>query len=118
MKLIQYYDNYADEFDVNGSVVFDDEDWELWLQAIEYISLPYEFYFGTNEGIQYWTKEEFLDTLNVIDITEEEFKVLEKFGYVNNGTVPHILQDFVTDYLVEDFKERNPELAKKLSEEG
>jgi hypothetical protein len=74
--------DYADEFDIEGFKVFKSENEEsLEIQLIDDQEFPCEKYFGTNEAIEFETKEDFLESLSIVEITEEELKVLKKlFG--------------------------------------
>lgn len=78
-KLVKFKDNYADEFDVEGFRLFTDDSWRAFLDQLP--QYPDETYFGTNEYIEYSTKASYLKTLEVLEISEKEYKILLKlFG--------------------------------------
>ena len=73
---------WADEFNLEGFKVVEAENSEA---AIDKVikqrtdqSYPIELYFGTNESQTYESREELVNDLGVQEITEEEFKVLNK----------------------------------------
>lgn len=78
--LVKYSDNYADEFDAEGFQVFTKEDWKEWKSKIRFKNIRVNF--GTNESNEYGTDSEFLDCLEVKEITAEQAKVLfDLFGH-------------------------------------
>ena len=78
--LIEYHDNYADEFNVFGFNVFTKEDWEIYKNNIPKKSIHVGF--GTNEDNNYPSKEDFLKTLTVKEITIDQAKTLfDLFGH-------------------------------------
>ncbi len=79
---LQFSDNYADEFNVEGFSVMSTEDWETFKSNIKDGFLSYGF--GTNEGIEYESKEDFLRNIKVKSITVESAKMLfDLFGKVD-----------------------------------
>lgn len=84
--LVSYDDNYADEFNINGFKVFTTEEWEKWKSSLPENS--FEHGFGTNECIEYSSKEEFLATCTVKSITVEQAKML--FEIFGKKTIDHL----------------------------
>lgn len=87
MKLVKYRDNWADEIKVNGWCLMTDAELETW--NVEWATRfkhldeqgSYFYYVGTNEEIEYTSLEEFLDSIKIVDISEDEANVLVKlFG--------------------------------------
>lgn len=79
--LVIFSHNWADEFDVYGFSVYDKDKWESLLKSFKEYEDFNGFYFGTNEG---WEKEEKNDIISgykVIDITDEDEKILHKLFY-------------------------------------
>lgn len=80
MLLVEFNDNWADEFDVEGWFVAEEEVWEKFIQALydspQKLDSGFELYFGTNEGIEYRNIKEYLKHFSVRTITDEQAKVL------------------------------------------
>lgn len=91
MILVKFNDNYADEFDVDGFRLYTKENWikiEALISAHFKENGEWEFYFGTNEGIEYYDLETLVSTLVISEVSEEEVKTLiklfprcESYGY-------------------------------------
>jgi hypothetical protein len=78
-KLVDSAVNWADEFDVYGFHIFSDEDWKEYLSFLDDITYPRERYFGTNESVEFSSKEEYLQQLRITDISKDEEVVLRRF---------------------------------------
>jgi len=77
--------NWADECDFYSSSIFIKEEFEKLLKDIHsYWIDDIEICFGTNED-DYYSKEEFLDSISITEISEEEKEVLTKFGFDQFG---------------------------------
>ncbi len=78
MLLIKFRDNWADEFDVSGWFVSSEEVWDAFkAQPFE----PTEIYFGTNEGIEYESKSDYLSHFKTTSISDSDAEVLVRlFG--------------------------------------
>lgn len=74
--MVSYHDNYADEFDVEGFVVFSTDEWEQWKKNVPAKNITANF--GTNEYNNYGSKKEFLRCFTVKHITVAEAEVLFK----------------------------------------
>lgn len=83
MKLVKWDDNWADEMDICGFVIMTDEEYKEFNQYVNNIFVPFEISVGTNEELNYENGEDFLRSITVKEITEEETKVLDKF-FKNN----------------------------------
>ena len=87
--LLKFEVDYADEFDVYGLSVLDKNEWEEKKEFIrEQQDYPYEFGFGTNEGILFETPDDFMNAIKVIEITDEEAEVFNKYKLKNFGHFP------------------------------
>ena len=76
--LVKFIADYVDEFNVYGFRVFTIEEYEEWANAIPD---SFEFGFGTNEQIDFESKEDFLKNIEVKEISNEAAKVLfDSFG--------------------------------------
>lgn len=72
--------DYADEFDVNGFALFEAESREALLAQLipEGVEFPAEQYFGTNEAITFDDKNDYIRSLKIQEITNEEYKIVTK----------------------------------------
>lgn len=69
--------NWADEFDMAGFIISKKKDWEKDLEVIKaYLKGKQgkhnEIYFGTNESINFKDYNQFIDNVNVKEITADE----------------------------------------------
>jgi len=85
MYLVQYKANYADEFDVYGFAVYDQEHLDSLNEAFDKIRKYYNansasfylnHYFGTNESVAFDTAEEVFSAFNVKQLTGIEAQTL------------------------------------------
>lgn len=80
--LIKFYDNWADEMDVEGFVVYPYDDYINYMRIVHDTAKKidsgktFELYFGTNEWIEYSTGEEFLSCFNSELIGPTEANIL------------------------------------------
>ena len=74
--LIKFYDNYADEFDVEGHKVFDLKEWDDHLTSAKDLSYPREIYFGTNEFCEYYNYEAYLRCFTMQVLSDNEYETL------------------------------------------
>lgn len=89
-KLIKLETNWADEFDVSSFAVFPAEEAQEFLdQIIQYDWSDNDtLYFGTNEYISFSCVEDLVDSLEVTDITEEEYNTIVKHFGEEYGLIP------------------------------
>ena len=84
VRYIMYYaDNYADEFDVNGTRCITLNEYHQILELMDGF-IESNFYFGTNEFIEY---DEF-DLIRAISfrrIEQEEYEVLKRYDLLSTG---------------------------------
>jgi hypothetical protein len=79
--LCKYTDDYADEFDIEGFAIFTAKEFNTWLADQLAEHYPREHYFGTNESIEHYNREQFLDTLTIKVIDEQDYNTLKRlFG--------------------------------------
>ncbi len=69
---VHFDDNYVDEFDISGFRVFTDPEYMAWMNDLQKKQFPIEYYFGTNESVEYKTLENYKNHLTLQDISEEE----------------------------------------------
>lgn len=82
--LIKFDNNYADEFDVEGFLVLSQSDWEKHKELAKKVFKQkgdVDVGFGTNEAVNYYSLEGYLDSFKVKEITQEQYQVLwDLFG--------------------------------------
>ena len=90
MKVIILEKDYADEFNTYGFATFTDKKFEEFIDRVKNHKYPYTYGFGTNEEHEFFNAQEYLDSIRVVDITEEEHKIIEKvfsrYSKYNNNT--------------------------------
>lgn len=97
--LLTFSGNYADEFDLNE---FTTMSGETVINFVEYLKSYEEYFevcFGTNEELSFDDGNDLLNQIDVKEITEEEFDVINKLfggGFGDAGVF-----DYVTDSLSE-----------------
>lgn len=96
--LLQFEDNYADEFDAHGSVIIDEDQYkhlyEVVAQAVnteDYSNLDEDYTsevyvgLGSNEDIEYEDIADLMNQVTCTELTEEEYNALTKFGFDDFG---------------------------------
>ena len=76
--LVKFNDCYADEFDVEGFMLMNEKDLKRFYKRVERTEYPIEFYFGTNEFIEYISKEHYLENVTVQEISESVYSTLKE----------------------------------------
>lgn len=69
--LVKYDDNWADEMDVTGHKVISEDAWNKFLELVDKIEFPITIGVGSNEEIDYDTKEQLLGAFSVVEVTTE-----------------------------------------------
>lgn len=84
LLLVTFDDNYADEFNIYGFKVMYERDFLKMMDRTRDIiegNSSTEYYFGTNEYVQYSSFEEYENALTIKEITQDEADTLLKlFG--------------------------------------
>jgi hypothetical protein len=80
--LVKYEDNWADEFDIYGFEIFNQRQFDFLNVVINDIRKvgDFEYYFGTNEYIDYTSVQGVRNALEFKEISKEEFETLKKLG--------------------------------------
>jgi hypothetical protein len=91
MLLVKFRANYADEFEddvnlsildengyVEGYAVFTIQQWGEYKERLKNLKYPYEWYFGTNEFIEWQSYKDLRSCYTVRHINENECMVLSK----------------------------------------
>lgn len=83
--LVHFKDNYADEFDVIGFCLMPEETWNRIKEEIT-LEDVHRFYFGSNEAIYYYEKEEFLEKFWHRPVKDGDVRILKKmFRGISSG---------------------------------
>lgn len=87
--LLKFQQDYADEFDVYGFKIYNEEDYNKYLELTKENYLKREetnhrkqkvvtISFGTNEEVEFYSLENYLKSFDLVEITEDEFNILNK----------------------------------------
>ena len=77
--------DYSDEFDYPVISVFSKKERSFILKNRKKISKESEYYFGTNEALDF-TRKEIVDLIESAEvISKKELKILEKYGALDTG---------------------------------
>ena len=108
MWLVKFADNWADEMDIEGFSIMSTGQFTQWARTVEEVAKkideghPFEWYFGTNEWIDWETGKEFKEAFRCEVITDEEADVLnrllleefDKYGIFPSGQdMAYFLED-------------------------
>lgn len=95
--LVKFYDNWADEMDIEGFSIMSTGQFTQWARTVEEVAKkideghPFEWYFGTNEWIDWEIGKEFKEAFSCDVITDEEANVLKRLlleGFDKYGIFP------------------------------
>ena len=87
MILVTYEGNWADEIDVQASMITSVEDWNEICDQAKTTFTECEVcthHIGSNQEIEYYSYEEWFDCYTVRELTQIEYKVLSKFDNLLN----------------------------------
>ena len=96
--LLQFEDNYADEFDAHGSVIIDEDQYKYLYSVVEqavktedYSQLDEDYAYdvcvglGSNEYIEYENIKDLMNNVKCTELTDDEYNALTKFGFDDYG---------------------------------
>ena len=83
--LVSWNPDWADECNFPGYEVMDKEKWESFVESAK-ASNGTTWYFGTNEETEYENARDLLREFKVVDITEEQFKILQDLNMLSFGS--------------------------------
>ena len=96
--LLQFEDNYADEFNAYGSVIIDEDQHKYFYSEVEqavktgdYSKLDEDYTsdvyvgLGSNEDIEYVDISDLMNQVKCTELTEDEYNVLMNFGFDDYG---------------------------------
>lgn len=94
--LLRYADNWADEMDLEGYVVLDEEEHAAFQQKLNALD-GFTFVVGTNEDIEYDSKEDLEAVIDIEEITEADVDVLEKLDLLSVGFAGDLMDQLYWD---------------------
>lgn len=100
--LVKYKDNWADEIDVEGCQVMTENEFHNYFNAAKKAFNEcncINFYIGSNESIEYENYEDFIKSIQIINISKDAYEVLQKFNLYDYGIFPRWIFD---DYYEEE----------------
>lgn len=87
--LLKLGTNWADEFDVESLMICTGEEYQELINDIKKNFKPgYEYYFGTNECVEFDSVEEILDNITVAEISEEFYNTFKELVGTEFGILP------------------------------
>lgn len=105
MLLIKHENNWSDEMDIYGFVVWPEEDWQGFLEDYQKVfakCVPLEWYVGTNEYIIFEDYDQFLNSFEVVALSDDEAKVITTlFGHFYGFFPPEDPLDYFMDDMYE-----------------
>ena len=90
MNLIKFKDNWADEMDLDGFRVCSDEETNKIKDAMDKLEFPLEIYFGTNEAVDYHSKESLMNSFTITRIEHSTASLLISYLGKEYGDFPDI----------------------------
>lgn len=82
--LVKFYDNWADKMDIEGFSIMSTGQFTQWAKTVEEVAKKideghsFEWYFGTNEWIDWKSGKDFKEAFSCEVITDEEAEVLKR----------------------------------------
>ena len=113
MLLVEYKDNYADQFDISGFIITTEKTWkEFCDRGLKYFenNESETYQFGSDEWIEYRSAKEFFSCFKGKKLNTEDAEIIQElltydFSYPDSGLFfqkgffPDILESFwVDDY--------------------
>lgn len=89
--IVHYSDNWADEMDIEGFIIMSGAELTDYIKFAKLVFKKdgeYNYYIGTNEEINYESFGVFASHFEIREISEEEYKVLDKLELVYCGMFP------------------------------
>jgi len=82
--MVTYEDNWADEMDIDGHYVLKEDEYKEFQKALKETK-GFEFYIGTNEEIYYDDNDSVLSAIEIKEIDQAQYDVLEKLDLLSRG---------------------------------
>lgn len=83
--LVKFYDDWADEFDVEGFMCLTESEYQTMIEDARSVLYPRTKYFGTNEFFEYCSFEDWVDHLEIKEISKEQYDTLDHVGLSSFG---------------------------------
>ena len=113
--LMQFNDNYCDEFDVQGFSLITLDQYKMYEFVVNNVNKYYGSYtvgIGSNEDIEYQTLSEFLSCIKVSEISTNDYRSINTYFGNNYGLVYPISDiEFIAEEL--DYK-KEPVIKKPV----
>lgn len=114
--MLKFYDNYADEFDVEGFVVVKSEFAKKWLRLAGVFEGEISLGFGSNEYIEYRNGSNFVRNVTSKVITDEEANTLVNLFTENSNYCNVIAKYGIASYFYENMIDTMAENAIDVTE--
>ena len=97
MQLVKLYDNWADEMDIEGFSIMSTGQFTQWAKTVEEVAKKidegrsFEWYFRTNDWINWDSGKDFKEAFSCEVITDEEAEVLKRlllYEFASYGIFP------------------------------
>lgn len=116
LYLINYGDNYADEFDIYGCLVINETQLNILEKIVEKTEY-FCFYFGTNQEIEYYSSSEIKDAFEINEISQKEYEVLKKFDLDDFGYADNFISQLIQKYVDEIYPEEEAFVCQFFKQE-
>lgn len=91
--LVRYTDNYSDEFNITGWKLMTGAELQTFVAEAEKITEPIEWYFGTNEAIEFANMQVYLSRFTPEAISASDAETLQRLFNGSSGEWPKIDDD-------------------------
>lgn len=76
--------NWADEMDIVGQAIFENDEWSALENALKEYKNSIELCIGTNEELTFENGQDFLDCCDVDEILKEHAEVVEQYAILDS----------------------------------
>ena len=89
-RLIKWQKDWADEFDMIGFVIMEEDSFASLIDSINTAAYPYEASFGSNEAYTFENPQDVMSGMKIKTVTDEDAEALERiFGSKSMGWTPY-----------------------------
>lgn len=89
-RLIKWQKDWADEFDMTGFVIMEEDGFASLINRINTAAYPYDAPFGSNESYEFESPQDVMAGMKIKTITDEDAEDLERiFGAKSFGWTPY-----------------------------
>lgn len=111
--LMQFNDNYCDEFDVQGFSLITLDQYKMYEFVVNNVNKYYGSYtvgIGSNEDIEYQTLSEFLSCIKVSEISTNDYRSINAY-FGNNYGLVYPISDI--EFIAEELEYEKQPIIKK-----